>query len=298
MNGILNTLKPADMTSQQVVATIRRLLSIKKAGHGGTLDPAAAGVLPVFLGDATRLAEFVAADEKEYIAEIRFGFATDTQDAQGRVVSQTDVRVEADTVRTLIEALPESLWQTPPAYSAIKIGGQKLVDLARKGLAPPMPPRHVRLLEKQYLGQTGDNAFLMRVRCSKGTYIRTLCHDLGTASGAGAHLGFLLRTQSGRFRIEDAVTLETIAQAAQSGLTDTIILPMDIAVAHLCRIDLAAGDARRVGFGQALLAPEPLCEGQRCSFYHEGTLIGIGSVNDGAIKPDKVFLSAISSLLD
>jgi tRNA pseudouridine55 synthase len=290
MNGIINLLKPGDMSSQQAVSALKRMLGVKKAGHGGTLDPAAAGVLPIFLGQATRVAQFVSNDDKEYIAQVRFGISTDTQDAQGRAIFTSDAVVDEDAMRALLNALPRELTQIPPAYSAIKVGGRKSVDLARKGIAREIPARRVHIDEKQFLGTVGPNAYLIRIRCSKGTYIRTLCHDFGEAVGAGAHCSFLLRTKSGPYAIEDAVTFEDIARAVEGGAMQALLLPADSALSALPKVRLDAQDVRRARQGQAVSAPIECEQGQTLALYDDsGALIAIGGYDQGNIRPRRVF---------
>ncbi len=291
-NGILNLLKPSDMSSQQAVQAVKRLIPCKKAGHSGTLDPAAAGVLPVFLGSATRLAEYAVEGDKEYIAEIHFGIETDTQDAQGQLTNKSDHIVSWQQMEALLASVPSELWQTPPQYSAIKIGGQKMVDLARKGKATEIPPRRVFIHEKQLLREVAQNAFLIRIRCSKGTYIRTLCHDLGRQSGAFAHCSFLLRTKSGPFELDRAITFEQISLAVENDSVDSLLLPLGVAVPHLTRISLSKADIRKIEQGQILTgiqAIDTMLEDQLCALWQDEQLIGIGKRSLDTIKPVKVF---------
>ena len=295
MQGIINVLKPPGMSSGQVVGAIRRLTGVKRVGHSGTLDPPAAGVLPIFIGTATRLVEYAMAGVKTYIGEICFGTSTDTQDAQGCIVAQSGQTVDEQTFRSLFFALPDVLWQKPPAYSAIKQNGVKMVDLARKGLTPDIPRRKVALLHKAYLGQSGPNRFLFEVGCSKGTYIRTLCHDLGVQSGAYAHLAFLLRTRTGPFVIDQAVTLEEIAQAQRQGRWEDVLLPMQTALAGLPRCELLP-QARVDAFhgkpiAQSLIVHCNAQPGQSCAMFVQDTLIGVALRLEDGLQLQKVLIA-------
>lgn len=205
-DGFLNLLKPPGMTSSDAVVLVRRAFARgTKVGHMGTLDPEAAGVLPIGVGSAARLFDYVTEKEKTYRAEIAIGQATDTQDATGRVVARgPGVRME--DLRAVLPRFIGEIEQVPPAYSAIKVGGRKLYEAARAGEALEVPSRRVQIYGLDLAGQSGENRFLLDVRCGRGTYIRTLCHDIGRALGTCAHMAFLLRVRSGVFGIEDAVT--------------------------------------------------------------------------------------------
>ncbi len=231
MNGFLNLLKPPGMTSSDAVVAIRRTLSGEKVGHAGTLDPEAAGVLPIMIGKAARLFEWVTEKQKEYIAEIAFGVSTDTQDAQGAVVEQySGPYPDENAIRAALPAFVGDILQTPPAYSALKIGGRPAYELARKGeeMALAARPAHVDGIE--LLEMCGGDSAMLRVRCGKGVYIRTLCHDIGARLGCPAHMRFLLRTQSGPFTVENGVTLEEWLSATRR---ESLLTPMDVPIAHL-----------------------------------------------------------------
>lgn len=289
MNGIINLLKPSDMSSQQAVSALKRILKVKKVGHGGTLDPAAAGVLPVFLDQATRLVQYTVDNDKQYIAQIQFGLSTDTQDAQGRIADTNDAVVGYEQMQSLIDGMPRILWQTPPAYSAIKIDGQKMVNLARKGIQKEIPRRKVFIHEAKLLRQLDQNAYLIRIDCSKGTYIRTICHDLGMQTGAYAHCSFLLRTRSGPFLLRDAVTFEQVQKAVDENCIDDVILPMGLAVSDMDRITLLSDEVQAISFGQAIHREDlPPKAGPACSLWYENKLIGIGIRDGDMVKPKKV----------
>ncbi len=215
LGGVLVVDKPADWTSMDVCAKLRGVFHQKRVGHGGTLDPMATGVLPVFLGRATRAVEFVTDGEKEYIASLRLGVTTDTQDTTGTVLEERPVEVTGERLCKVLEQFAGDIMQVPPMYSAIKIDGKKLYELARKGKEVERKPRPVTIHALELLGwpDAGED-FKLRVVCSKGTYVRTLCHDIGQALGCGGCMAELRRTRVGAFPIGEAVTMETLVNAA------------------------------------------------------------------------------------
>ena len=238
MNGFFNVLKPPGMTSSQVVGAVRGLTGGEKAGHAGTLDPQAAGILPVMVGKAARLFDYLVDKRKSYVAEIAFGTATDTQDAQGRVTEQGEKYPSQADVQSVLHRFTGEIWQAPPSYSAIKRDGKRLYELARKGEMVEAEPRRI-LVEDISLCHTMDNhGMMLHIRCGKGTYVRTLCHDIGNVVGCPAHMRFLLRTQSGVFSLDTAFTLEELQLAAADGHLLDCLLPMDYPLEHLPRGDV------------------------------------------------------------
>ena len=221
-DGILIIDKPADWTSMDVCAKLRGIFREKRVGHAGTLDPMATGVLPVFLGRATKAVQFAENGRKEYRAVLKLGMVTDTQDMTGTVLETHSVTVGADELRAALGRFTGELSQLPPMYSALKVNGQKLYDLARQGKTVERKPRSVTIYELELLGQSAQDEFSLRVVCSKGTYIRTLCHDLGTALGCGGCMAALRRTMAAGFRIEEAVTLERAQEEREA-----LLLPLD-----------------------------------------------------------------------
>ena len=219
-NGILIIDKPQDWTSMDVCAKIRGMLHEKRVGHAGTLDPMATGVLPVFVGQATRAVEFAEKGRKEYAATLRLGLTTNTQDITGEVLSRCDVGVSAQEVSSVLKRFTGELQQVPPMYSAIKINGQKLCDLARKGREVERAPRSVTIYALELTGQLSETEFCLRCVCSKGTYIRTLCHDIGQALGCGGCMSALRRTMAAGFTLTEAVTLEEVHQRGEALLMD------------------------------------------------------------------------------
>ena len=223
-NGILIIDKPAGWTSHDVVAKLRGIFHEKRIGHAGTLDPMATGVLPVFVGRATRAVEFAAEREKEYLAGLRLGVVTDTQDVTGNTLSTHPVDLTRAQVEAALAPFRGDIQQIPPMYSAIKRGGKKLYELARRGEEVERQPRPITIYELELLDQVSPSEYTLRVLCSKGTYVRTLCHDIGQALGCGGCLSSLRRTQAAGFTLADGVTLEQV-QAAQDPAS--LLLPVD-----------------------------------------------------------------------
>lgn len=229
MDGFINVLKPPGMTSHDVVAWLRKLLRMRKIGHAGTLDPGVAGVLPVALGKGTRLLEYFIDSDKSYRCEIVLGIETTTQDLSGAVLSQNPVsQAQLNCFpRVLSEFVGEQL-QVPPMVSAVRYQGKRLHELARQGIEVDLPPRRIWITDLTLLETQFDQppyTAIFDVTCSKGTYIRTLCHDIGKRLGCGACLSFLVRTRTGIFKLEDAVTLEEIQSGWEKG-DKNFILPL------------------------------------------------------------------------
>ena len=222
--GVLVIDKPGGMTSHDVVMRVRRILGAKKVGHTGTLDPMATGLLPLCIGGATKIARFLEGGDKEYRATIKFGIETDTYDAEGKVVAESDTSGVSEEM--VVEALAQfrgKIQQIPPMYSAVKIGGTPLYKLARKGITVEREPKEVDISSIDVEEFTMP-LLTMRIACSKGTYIRTLCHDLGSAVGCGAHLVALRRTRSGHFSLKDAITLDV----DRSEMIESIVPPKGV----------------------------------------------------------------------
>ena len=256
MDGIINVMKPPGMTSHDVVDQIRRVLRVKKAGHTGTLDPGAAGVLVICLGRATRLARFITDSDKEYRAEIVFGAATDTGDALGKLIAEEDAAyLTEDMVRAALPAFTGELSQVPPMVSAIKFHGKKLYELARAGVTIERQARTVTISELEYISGNGWGggrpSVALRVTCSKGTYIRSLCEDLGKYLGYPAHLSFLIRSRVGAFRIDESVQLNDLQRDDPAG----IIIPMEKALLNMPEVRVKSGAVSAVRSGSRLFLP-------------------------------------------
>ena len=239
--GFLNVLKPPGMSSAHVVGAVRRMLGGAKVGHAGTLDPEAAGVLPIMVGKAARLFDYMQDKEKAYVTEVAFGASTDTQDAQGAVLETGENYPNEAAILSGLESMTGTIWQTPPMYSAIKQDGKRLYELARDGKEADVPAREVTVHELKLQAVTEPHGALVSVRCSKGFYVRTLCKDLGDKLGCPAHMRFLLRTQSGPFTLQTAHTLEALKQAADESRLVDMLLPPEAALGHLPMMDVPQG---------------------------------------------------------
>ncbi|MBR5345181.1 MAG: tRNA pseudouridine(55) synthase TruB [Clostridia bacterium] len=254
MNGFLNILKPPGMSSAAVVAVVKHLTGEKRIGHAGTLDPEAAGVLPVMVGQATRLFDYLVDKEKTYVAECAFGQATDTQDAQGRITDEGETWPTLEQVRAAADALTGDIKQRPGIYSAVKQGGRPLYMLARKGREAEAPLRTVHIERIVLHGETENHGVLMTVDCGRGTYIRSLCEDIGRLCGCPAHMRFLLRTRSGAFTLDTAMTLEEVTTLRDDGTLAQRLLPMDWPLQHLPALQVPEGMTRMARSGAALPA--------------------------------------------
>jgi tRNA pseudouridine synthase B len=226
INGIINIFKEKNFTSHDVVAKMRGILKQKKIGHTGTLDPDATGVLLVCLGNATKLCDIITDRTKEYEAEMLFGVTTDTQDISGKVIKTSDVIPSDEEIKKAIEKFSKSYMQLPPMYSALKVNGKKLVDLAREGVEVERKKRLVNIYSLEILELKYPKAKL-RVKCGKGTYIRTLCHDIGESLGCGASLTSLIRTEVSGFRAENAITLNTLEKLRDEDKIKDILISTD-----------------------------------------------------------------------
>lgn len=253
MDGVLNIRKEKGYTSFDVVAKLRGILHMKKIGHTGTLDPDAEGVLPVALGKATRLVDMITDKEKTYEAVMRLGVVTDTQDMSGTVLSQTtELSVTEEELCTVVSSFVGDYMQVPPMYSALKVNGKKLYELAREGKTVERKPRPVHFYEIEIL----DISFPLvhfRVTCSKGTYIRTLCHDIGEKLGCGAAMESLLRTKVGRFTLDDAITLAQTEEAVQEGTIESKILGIEEILAEYPRVCCTKEGDRLLANGNPLV---------------------------------------------
>ena len=286
-NGVLVLDKPQDWTSHDVVAKVRRLLHERRVGHGGTLDPMATGVLPVFVGRATRAVEFAMEGEKEYLAGLRLGVVTDTQDITGTVLSECTVQEMHQDLLQVLDRFQGEILQVPPMYSAIKVKGQKLYELARKGVEVERQPRPVTIHSLELVEMESQRDFVLRVRCSKGTYVRTLCHDIGQALGCGGTMYALRRTRAGGFHEQEAVTLEALAQAVEAGEGERLLLPVDSCFAQLpaLTVDGRARDRIRNGASFSWDA----APGQWRVYGPDGEFLMVGELREGRMDTVKSF---------
>ena len=290
-SGMIVIDKPAGWTSMDVCAKLRGIFHEKRVGHGGTLDPMATGVLPVFLGRATRAVEFAAESDKEYIAGLKLGVVTNTQDTTGEVLEERPVDVTRDQLQAALARFTGDIRQVPPMYSAIKVGGKKLYELARKGREVERKPRPVTIHALELLDEPPPQGadWLLRVVCSKGTYVRTLCHDIGQALGCGGCMASLRRVKAAGFTLTDSVTLETVQKAVDRGEGDELLLPVDAYFAALPRLVLkTAGAEKRIRNGAALNARD-LPDGTYRVYGMDKTFLALGQAAGGTLATIKSF---------
>lgn len=286
VDGVLLLDKPQGMTSNAALQTARRLLNAAKAGHTGTLDPMATGLLPLTFGEATKFSQMLLDADKTYEATIRLGIETDTGDAEGVVIASSAVTSGRGAIAAALEAFVGEIEQIPPMYSALKRDGKPLYEYARAGVEIERAPRRVRIHALELL-ETVDETFRVRVTCSKGTYIRTLAIDLGRALGCGAHLASLRRTRIGPFEIDRAHTLAML-EAATAAERDMLLARVDALVAHLPRVDLDGVRSAAILQGRAIALPTAAPGGVR--IYGDGErFLGLGErTADGKLSPKRL----------
>ena len=282
MDGVLVVLKPPGMTSSNVVYDARKITGERRAGHLGTLDPAAAGVLPVCLGRATRLFDFLVDKDKEYRFEIAFGKKTDTQDACGRVLAQDGRIVREEEVRAALPALTGEQEQAASIFSALKVDGRKMCDLARAGETIEPRVRHVCVGELELLRALGENRFLLRAVCSRGTYIRSLCESFAERLGTIAYMPFLLRSRSGPFTLEQAVSLPELEAAKANGEMERHIVSCEEALSFLPEVRLSAD--RRTPAKNGLETHWKDAPDGPCRLYAANEFLGVGRTESGNVK--------------
>ncbi|MGH7321977.1 MAG: tRNA pseudouridine(55) synthase TruB [Candidatus Rokuibacteriota bacterium] len=282
LDGLLLAEKGSGVTSFHVVTHLRRVLRVPKVGHGGTLDPMATGVLPILLGVATKLAPYVQAVDKEYVATMRLGVTTDTLDATGRVIAERPVPpLDADAIRAALARFEGEIEQVPPMFSAIHAGGRRLHELARAGIEVPRAPRRVRIDALELLAWAPP-LLTARIACGKGTYVRSLAADLGHVLGCGARLEALRRTRLGSFSVNEAVPWSVIREGDATILRSRV-LPPDRAVGHLPSVRLDDVAAHRVQSGQRLAAPAQGVAGV-CRLYAADAFLGIGEASADGLR--------------
>jgi tRNA pseudouridine55 synthase len=282
MNGALLLDKPLGVSSNFVLQKSKRLLGAKKAGHAGTLDPLASGLLIALFGEATKFAGMLLDSEKEYAATLKLGETTSTGDAEGKVLETKPVSVTDGQIRDALARFRGDIEQVPPMHSALKRDGVPLYKLARRGESVERAPRRVRILELE-LAAFHSPLLEIRVRCSKGTYVRTLAEDIGAALGTGAHLAALRRTGSGRFQVADAVGLSAL-EAMAPAERRARLLPVDSLLSQLPRVELDAAAEARLRNGQTLQMPA-LPEGVSAVYGPGGSLVGLGRAESGTLRP-------------
>ena len=283
MNGIVIVDKPQGWTSQDVTARLRRVFNTRRIGHGGTLDPMATGVLPVFVGRGTRGVEFFEHAEKTYEAVLQLGIATDTEDITGTVLEEKEVSISEAEFMAILPQFRGKIQQIPPMYSALKVNGQKLCDLARKGKEVERQSREIEIFRLDCLEFTGSTARLV-VRCSKGTYIRTLCKDIGQALGCGGCMASLRRIQAGEYTIEEAVPLQTLLETAEP---ETYLRPVDSMFRNYPAITLSPKQELRCRNGNSFSVQHPA--GTYRAYGQNGEFLMLAKVENGIMFTVKSF---------
>ena len=283
MNGIVIVDKPQGWTSQDVTARLRRVYATRRIGHGGTLDPMATGVLPVFVGRATRGVEFFEHAEKTYETLLLLGRTTDTQDVTGNILAEKAVHLSPTDIEEVLPRFRGDILQVPPMYSALKVNGKKLYELARKGQEVERQPRPITVFELTNLGFDGTRLSL-RVKCSKGTYIRTLCQDIGEALGCGGCMEALRRVRAGEYGIEDAVPLEKLLE---SETPERYLRSLDTMFAHCPAVTLTPNQEKRCRNGNPFSSPLP--QGTYRAYSQSGEFLMLAKVEDGVMTTVKSF---------
>lgn len=285
-NGIIIMDKPQGWTSMDVCAKLRGMYQERRVGHAGTLDPMATGILPVFLGRATRAVEFTEHYDKEYVAGLRLGVVTNTQDTTGEILEEHPVQVTRQELEAVLEQFRGDILQVPPMYSAIKVNGKKLYELARKGRQVERKPRPVTITALELLGQEENGDWRLRVECSKGTYVRTLCHDIGQALGCGGTMSALRRTRVGPFT--QGVTLEQVQQMTDQGRAEQLLARVESCFVHLPAVTATARQRDKFIFNGASYPcqEEP---GRYRVLGPEGEFLMVGEVKDGKMTTVKSF---------
>ncbi len=292
MNGVLVVDKPGGWTSHDVVQKVRGILREKKIGHTGTLDPLATGVLVLCVGKATKIIRYLEADKKEYVAELKLGISTDTQDSEGQIIQTREYAApSADRVREVLRQFGGVIHQRPPAFSALKVSGVPSYRLARAGRFTEHQEREVTIHAIELLDYR-DPVIRFRVDCSKGTYVRTLCADIGEHLGMGAHLTALVRTRAGKFRLEEARSLDDVASSGASSRAALLMVPMRDALGDLPEVMADERDAARVLHGSAISLPEGrhVEVGERAVriVMPDGCLGAVARVRGGLLHPETV----------
>jgi tRNA pseudouridine55 synthase len=287
MNGIIIIDKPQEWTSNDVVSRLRRVFNTRRIGHGGTLDPMATGVLPVFVGRATRGVEFFEHAEKVYEATLRFGLTTDTEDITGKTITECEVHLTEEDLLAVLPKFRGDILQVPPMYSAIKVNGQKLYDLARKGREVERQPRPITIHELELLAFSGSEARL-RVRCSKGTYIRTLCKDIGEALGCGGCMAALRRVEAGEYTLEGSIPLRQLLDISEAGEdVEHLLRPVDTMFASHEKLSLNEKQARLVKNGNAFASD--CADGTYRVYAPDGEFLALCKAEGGKVSTIKSF---------
>ncbi len=298
-NGVVNFYKEAGLSSNTAMQKVRHIFDKAKAGHTGTLDPDAVGVLPIVLGKSTRLSDYIMSDEKEYRAELKLGVRTDTLDLSGTVLSTDETLIPSDKVISIINSFQKEYEQLPPMYSAIKINGKKLYDLARNGVEVERKKRLVNIIKINVVEKVDDFTYIIDVTCSKGTYIRSLCSDIGEELGVGASMGKLIRQRTGDFKLEDAYTLEQLLELKEKGELESAVITPDKLLAQYKKVVCKSLAEKFLVNGNKLdnkfiESDEVLIKNDKYLVYYEDDLIGL-YINDGAFLSPEIILFDFNS---
>ena len=301
MNKIVNILKPTGMTSHDVVSRVRKILNIKKVGHTGTLDPDASGVLPICIGKATKVSELILNKDKGYICELTLGITTDTYDSSGEILERCeDFNVSLEELEKAFDSQRGEIKQLPPMYSALKINGKRMCDLVRSGRSDEieLKYRDVNIKKLEILSYK-DNKVMFYVKCSKGTYVRSICYDVGQALGCGGHMSFLLRTESGKFNLDNSITLEELEVFKENETLDNYLYDIDYVLSNLGLIDINPLAVKSFVNG-AIVYPKGFIKKEfkendkLVRVYTKGEFLGVGKlikVDDTlCLKSDKLFI--------
>ncbi|HUZ72854.1 MAG TPA: tRNA pseudouridine(55) synthase TruB [Stellaceae bacterium] len=288
--------KPRGLTSAAAVAAVRRITGAAKAGHGGTLDPLATGVLPIALGEATKTVSWVINGLKHYHFTLRWGEARDTDDAEGAIVAASPVRPEAAAIERVLPRFVGTLMQRPPAYSALKIAGARAYDLAREGMNPELAPRPVTIVSLELLDLPDPDHAVLTAAVGRGTYIRALARDLGEVLGTHAHVTALCRRTVGRFRMEQAISLDKLAALGHSAVVSEHLYPIETALDDIPALALTDAEAHALRHGQSVTALRPsdraridqIGDGVTLCAMSEGKLVALVEVEAGGLRPIRV----------
>ena len=286
MNGILLVDKEPGWTSNDVVIKLRGILHERRIGHSGTLDPMATGLLVVFVGRATRAVEFAEHDRKRYLASLRLGITTDTQDITGNILEQKRAAVNEAELAAVLADFRGEQQQIPPMYSAIRIGGKRLYEIARKGGEIQRSPRPITIHKLRILGKVGED-WLLDVSCSKGTYIRTLCHDIGQSLGCGACMSALRRTEAGTFSVDNAIRIADVQRLRDEGQIENHLLPVDRIFSREMSCTATETESHRIRCGSEY--PTLLKDGVYRVYDHDGAFLMLGRAEAGVMKNIKSF---------
>lgn len=286
MNGVLLVDKEQGWTSSDVVVKLKGILRQRRVGHAGTLDPMATGLLVVFAGRATRAVQFAESDEKRYLASLRLGLITDTQDVWGTILEKRPDDVDEDALEAVLARFRGEQEQLPPMYSALKVGGRKLCDVARRGGEIERRPRRITVYELRLLGREGED-WLLDIRCSKGTYVRTLCHDIGAALGCGGCMSALRRVEAGAFRVGDALKIGELQTLADAGELEERVLPVDRLFADRPACTASPEEERKIRCGSAY--ETALADGEYRVYGGDGAFLMLGRAGQGSMQCVKSF---------